>query len=93
MMNKLLCGVVDLLLGGESAESEANGRVRQVDVGTNGAQHVRRFERGGGASRARRQRDARKTHEQRFALYRRKTQVQNVWNATFFIAIVRHVLQ
>ena len=92
-MNKLFGGVVDLLLGGESAESESNGRVRQVDVGPNGAQHVRRLQGGRGTGRPRRQRDARQTHEQRFALYRRKTQVQNVWNATLFIAIVRHVFQ
>lgn len=48
-LDDLLDDVVDLLLGGEAPNTEANRRVRHVFLGAERAEHVRRLERGGGA--------------------------------------------
>lgn len=45
-LDALLHRVIDLGLGGESADAESNARVSQVVLGADGPQHVRRFERG-----------------------------------------------
>ena len=41
MIYKLVCGVVDFFFCGESADSKADGGVRQVDVRADRAQNVR----------------------------------------------------
>ena len=62
------CHVVDLFLGVEAAEAEADGAVRHVLLDAQRAQHVRRLERGRGAGRARRHRHVLDRHHQRLAL-------------------------
>src|SRR5574341_2028087 len=60
--------VIDLFLGGEAPEGEANRAVRELVRAPERAQHVRGLERGRGARRARRHREVLHRHDQRLAL-------------------------
>ncbi|KAI3476181.1 hypothetical protein L1887_62293 [Cichorium endivia] len=64
----LVCDIVDLLLGGESADPETQRRVCVLVVEAERTQHVRRLERGRGARRSRREANVLERHEERLAL-------------------------
>ena len=72
----MLADVVDLFLGVEAADAEANRRVRQLLADAERAQHVRRLERRRGARRARRHRDVLERHHQPLALDVREADVE-----------------
>src|SRR5690606_4213791 len=64
----LLCRVVDLFLGGEAAEGEADGAVRQFVVAAQGAQYVGGLQGRRSTGRAGRHRQVLERHDQRLAL-------------------------
>src|SRR3972149_1429750 len=79
--------VVDLLLGGEAPERDADRAVRQLVVAPERAQHVRGLERGRGARRARGHRDVLHRHDQRLALDEVEADVEVVRDAALPVAI------
>ena len=68
--------VVDLLLGVEPAEAEADRRVRELVADAERAEHVARLERRRRARRAGRHRDVLERHQQRLALDERERDVE-----------------
>eukprot|EP00322_Chrysochromulina_rotalis_P023554 CAMPEP_0115840386 /NCGR_PEP_ID=MMETSP0287-20121206/6743_1 /TAXON_ID=412157 /ORGANISM="Chrysochromulina rotalis, Strain UIO044" /LENGTH=366 /DNA_ID=CAMNT_0003293993 /DNA_START=134 /DNA_END=1235 /DNA_ORIENTATION=+ len=68
--------IVDLGVSRESADAEADRRVRHVLLDSEGAEDVRRLEGGRGARRARRDGDVLERHQQRLAFHVRKRDVE-----------------
>ena len=80
--------VVDLFLGREAADGEAQDRaVRQLVAAAERAQHVARLQAGRGAGRAGRHRDVLDRHDQRLALDEVEADVQVVRHALLEVAV------
>ncbi|KAJ8550279.1 hypothetical protein ON010_g10790 [Phytophthora cinnamomi] len=92
VLDAQLHGVVDLGLRRETADAEADGRVRQVLAHADGAQHVRRLERRARASAARGHGDVLERHEQTLALHVGERQVEVARVPLLQVAVEHHVL-
>ena len=79
--------VVDLRLGGEAAEADAQAGVRQLLLDAQRAQHVGRLERGRGAGRAGRHREILDPHHQPLALDIGEADVEIAGNALLEVAV------
>src|SRR5450830_67673 len=80
-------GEVDIFFGRETADGKTNRAVRQFVAAAQGAQHVRRFQAGRGASRAGRDRDVLDRHDQGFAFDVVEADVQVVRHTVLHVAI------
>src|SRR5450830_863825 len=80
-------GEVDVFFRRETTDGEADRAVRQLVAATKGAQHVRRLQAGGGASRAGRHRDVLDRHDQGFAFDVVEADVQVVRHTVLHVAI------
>ncbi len=84
-------GVVDLFLGAEAAEGEADRAVRQFVVAAQGAQHVGRLQGRRGAGRAGGDGQVLERHDQRLALDVVEAEVEVVRHALLAAAVEVHL--
>src|SRR5713226_4978236 len=82
---------IDVFLGREAPEGEADGAVRELVVAAERAQHVRRLEARGRAGRARGHRELLHAHDERLALDEVEARVQIMRDAVLEVAIHVHL--